>query len=56
MLKTIRKAGVKTPVLMLTTRDTLMDKVSGLDQDKDRKPSRAKGTIVSIYLKGDGVF
>jgi heavy metal response regulator len=35
ILKTIRKAGVKTPVLMLTARDTLMDKVSGLDSGAD---------------------
>jgi DNA-binding response OmpR family regulator len=35
ILKTIRKAGVKTPVLMLTARDTLMDKVSGLDGGAD---------------------
>jgi DNA-binding response OmpR family regulator len=35
ILKTIRKAGVKTPVLMLTARDILMDKVSGLDSGAD---------------------
>lgn len=35
ILKTIRKAGVKTPVLLLTARDTLTDKVSGLDSGAD---------------------
>jgi DNA-binding response OmpR family regulator len=35
ILKKIRKAGVKTPVLMLTAKDTLMDKVSGLDTGAD---------------------
>jgi len=35
ILKRIRKAGVKTPVLMLTAKDTIMDKVSGLDSGAD---------------------
>ena len=35
ILKKIRKVGVKTPVLMLTAKDTLMDKVSGLDTGAD---------------------
>lgn len=35
ILKSIRKAGIKTPVLMLTARDTIMDKVSGLDSGAD---------------------
>lgn len=35
ILKKIRKAGVKTPVLMLTAKDTLADKVSGLDSGAD---------------------
>ncbi len=35
ILKKIRKAGVKTPVLMLTAKDTVMDKVSGLDSGAD---------------------
>jgi DNA-binding response OmpR family regulator len=35
ILKRIRKAGVKTPVLMLTAKDTLTDKVSGLDSGAD---------------------
>jgi DNA-binding response OmpR family regulator len=35
ILRRIRKAGIKTPVLMLTARDTLMDKVSGLDGGAD---------------------
>jgi DNA-binding response OmpR family regulator len=35
ILKKIRKAGVKTPVLMLTAKDTIMDKVSGLDSGAD---------------------
>ncbi|GBE00113.1 transcriptional activator protein CzcR [bacterium BMS3Abin07] len=35
ILKKIRKTGVKTPVLMLTAKDTVMDKVSGLDSGAD---------------------
>ncbi|TSA12797.1 MAG: DNA-binding response regulator [Deltaproteobacteria bacterium] len=35
ILKRIRKAGVRTPVLMLTAKDTVMDKVSGLDSGAD---------------------
>ncbi len=35
ILRRIRKKGVKTPVLMLTARDTIMDKVSGLDSGAD---------------------
>jgi heavy metal response regulator len=35
ILRRIRKAGIKTPVLMLTARDTLMDKISGLDSGAD---------------------
>jgi DNA-binding response OmpR family regulator len=35
ILKRIRKAGVKTPALMLTAKDTLIDKVSGLDSGAD---------------------
>ncbi|HDL20368.1 MAG TPA: response regulator transcription factor, partial [Nitrospirae bacterium] len=35
ILKRIRKAGLKTPVLMLTAKDTVMDKVSGLDSGAD---------------------
>ncbi len=35
ILKRIRKAGIKTPVLMLTAKGTVMDKVSGLDSGAD---------------------
>ncbi len=35
ILKNIRKAGIKTPVLMLTARDAIADKVSGLDSGAD---------------------
>jgi heavy metal response regulator len=35
ILRKIRKAGVKTPVLMLTARDAITDKVSGLDSGAD---------------------
>ena len=35
ILKKIRKAGVRTPVLMLTAKDALTDKVSGLDSGAD---------------------
>ena len=35
ILKRIRKAGIGVPVLMLTARDTVEDKVSGLDSGAD---------------------
>jgi DNA-binding response OmpR family regulator len=35
VLKTIRSRGVETPVLMLTARDTLEDRVVGLDMGAD---------------------
>jgi heavy metal response regulator len=35
ILRKIRKAGVRTPVLMLTARDAIADKVSGLDGGAD---------------------
>ncbi len=35
ILKSIREAGIKTPVLMLTARDSIRDKISGLDSGAD---------------------
>ncbi len=35
ILKKIRRAGIKIPVVMLTAKDTIMDKVSGLDSGAD---------------------
>ena len=35
ILKTLRERGVKTPVLILTARDTLDDRVNGLDSGAD---------------------
>jgi DNA-binding response OmpR family regulator len=35
ILKRIREAGIRTPVILLTAKDTLMDKVSGLDSGAD---------------------
>lgn len=35
ILKTIRKSGVKTPVLLLTAKDTVIDKIKGLDTGAD---------------------
>ena len=35
ILKKVRKRGIKSPVLMLTARDALFDKVSGLDSGAD---------------------
>ncbi len=35
ILRSIRKAGIRTPVLMLTARDAVTDKVAGLDSGAD---------------------
>src|SRR5205814_7363171 len=35
MLREVRRRSVQTPVLLLTARDTLADKVAGLDQGAD---------------------
>jgi DNA-binding response OmpR family regulator len=35
ILKKIRNGGIKTPVIMVTAKDTIMDKVSGLDGGAD---------------------
>lgn len=35
ILNTIRKKGVTTPVLLLTARDTVLDKIKGLDTGAD---------------------
>jgi DNA-binding response OmpR family regulator len=35
ILKTIRKSGIRTPVIMLTARDAIVDKVTGLDSGAD---------------------
>ena len=53
ILKRIRKAGVKTPVLMLTAKDTIMDKVSGLVAAMwkvivDKEPKSEAGKQLSI--------
>ncbi len=35
VLRRLRKSGMNTPVIMLTARDSVMDKVSGLDMGAD---------------------
>lgn len=35
ILETIRKKGIKTPVLLLTAKDTTLDKIKGLDTGAD---------------------
>ena len=35
ILKEIRRAGIQTPVIMLTAKDTLIDKIDGLDSGAD---------------------
>ena len=56
----LRRAGKKTPVLMLTARDEIRDKIEGLDQGADdymTKPSlatnelNAKGQSVRLAYK-----
>lgn len=55
ILKEIRKHGNKTPVLMLTARDTVEDKVKGLDAGADDylvKPFSAKELFARIRALG----
>jgi len=35
ILRKVRQAGIRTPVIMLTARDSIMDKVTGLDSGAD---------------------
>jgi len=35
ILKKVRQAGIKTPVILLTAKDAIMDKVTGLDSGAD---------------------
>ena len=35
ILKNVRQKGILTPVLMLTARDTITDKITGLDNGAD---------------------
>lgn len=35
LLKKVRKKGIKTPILLLTAKDTIKDRVSGLDAGAD---------------------
>ena len=37
VLKYLRNRQIKTPVLMLTAKDSIQDKVTGLDSQRDRK-------------------
>ena len=62
ILRKIRKTGIKTPVLMLTARDALMDKVSGLDSGADdylTKPfsfEELLARIRALLRRGSGVM
>ena len=61
ILKRIRKKGIKTSVIMLTARDALMDKVSGLDGGADdylTKPfsfEELLARIRALIRRGSGV-
>jgi DNA-binding response OmpR family regulator len=40
VLKTLRPEGIRTPVLLLTVRDTIEDRMLGLDSGADDARSR----------------
>ena len=51
VLKELREKGIKTPILMLTSKDTVEDKVEGLDAGADDylvKPFSTKELLARI--------
>lgn len=48
VLANVREAGLRTPVLVLTARDAVPDRVKGLDTGADDGPGMARGDLEGV--------
>ncbi len=55
VLTSIRKQGIATPVLLLTARDTLEDRVAGLNSGAEGHSQRSKRRTDGPRIRASGV-